>query len=100
MTSFLKKYNIELKTVGPVFIGSGKETNKKEAIFNNDSVIIVDAKKMFKHLCDKKLIDKYQKYMLDDNIDLKSFFEKNKIRENIYRDWNIKRLKIDYFCRK
>lgn len=50
MTSFLKKYNIELKTVGPVFIGSGKETNKKEAIFNNDSVIIVDAKKMFKHL--------------------------------------------------
>ena len=29
MTSFLKKYNIELKTVGPVFIGSGKETNKK-----------------------------------------------------------------------
>ena len=91
MTSFLKKYNIELKTVGPVFIGSGKETNKKEAIFNNDSVIIVDAKKMFKYLCDKELIDKYQKYMLDDNIDLKYFFEKNKIRENIYRDWNIKR---------
>lgn len=91
MESFLKKYNIELKTVGPVFIGSGKETNKKEAIFNNDSVIIVDAKKMFKHLCDKKLIDKYQRYMLDDNMDLKSFFEKNKIRENIYRDWSIKR---------
>lgn len=99
MTSFLKKYNIELKTVGPVFIGSGKETNKKEAIFNNDSVIIVDAKKMFKHLCDKKLIDKYQNYMLDDNIDLKSFFEKNKIRENIYRDWNIKRFDRGQYSR-
>jgi len=31
MASFLKKYNIELKTVGPVFIGSGKIINKKEA---------------------------------------------------------------------
>mgnify|MGYP006971300878 CR=1 FL=1 len=31
MASFLKKYSIELKTVGPVFIGSGKIINKKEA---------------------------------------------------------------------
>ena len=41
MTSFLKKYNIELKTVGPVFIGSGKIINKKEAIFRKASVIII-----------------------------------------------------------
>ena len=30
MAKFLKKYNIELKTIGPVFIGSVYTINKKK----------------------------------------------------------------------
>ena len=56
MTSFLKKYNIELKTVGPVFIGSGKIINKKEAIFRKASVIIIDIEKMFNYLISIRII--------------------------------------------
>lgn len=99
MASFLKKYNIELRTFGPVFVGSGKEINKKEVIFNNDSVITLDTKKMFNYLCEKRLIDKYQNYMLDDTKDLKSFFEENKISENTYRDWNIKKLVLGEYSK-
>ena len=83
MASFLKKYNIELKTVGPVFIGSGKIINKKEAIFKKASVVIIDTQKMFKYLCDKRLLDKYQDYMLDDRMDLATFLKNNNIDEAV-----------------
>lgn len=94
MTSFLKKYNIELKTVGPVFIGSGKIINKKEAIFRKASVIIIDIEKMFNYLCKKRLLDKYQDYMLDDRMDLATFLKNNNIDEKVYRGWNAKELSL------
>lgn len=94
MASFLKKYNVELKTVGPVFIGSGKIINKKEAIFKKASVIIIDTQKMFKYLCDKRLLDKYQDYMLDDRMDLATFLKNNSIDEAVYSKWDVKELSL------
>ena len=94
MASFLKKYNIELKTAGPVFIGSGNIINKKEAIFRRASVIIIDTEKMFKYLCEKRLLDKYQDYMLDDRMDLATFLKNNNIDENVYKKWDAKELSL------
>ena len=94
MASFLKKYNIELKTVGPVFIGSGKIINKKEAIFLEDSVIIIDTQKMFKYLCDNMLLDKYKDYMLDDRMDLATFLQNNNIDKDVYSKWDTKELSL------
>lgn len=95
MASFLKKYNIELKTVGPVFIGSGKIINKKEAIFIEDSVIIIDTQKMFKYLSDNRLLDKYQDYMLDDRMDLATFLQNNNIDKDVYSKWDSKELSLE-----
>ena len=94
MASFLKKYNIELKTVGPVFIGSGKIINKKEAIFRKASVIIIDTEKMFKYLYNKRLLNKYQDYMLDDRLDLATFLKNNNIDESVYSKWDAKELSL------
>ena len=94
MASFLKKYNIELKTAGPVFIGSGNIIHKKEAIFKKASVIIIDTQKMFKYLCDKRLLDKYQDYMLDDRMDLATFLQNNNIDKDVYSKWDAKELSL------
>ena len=94
MASFLKKYNIELKTAGPVFIGSGNIIHKKEAIFKKNSVIIIDTQKMFKYLCDKRLLDKYQDYMLDDRMDLATFLQNNNIDKDVYSKWDAKELSL------
>ena len=59
MAKFLKKYNIELKTIGPVFIGSGYTINKKEALFKNDKVVIIDTRLMFDYFIKKNLFSNF-----------------------------------------
>jgi len=44
MGAYLKKYDIELTTLGSVFIGSGYNTKKKEAIFFKNKVVLIDTK--------------------------------------------------------
>ena len=94
MGDFLKKYNIELKTVGPVFIGSGETINKKEALFKKDKVVIIDTKLMFEYFLKRNLLKQYQEYMLDTSKDLAVFFKDNNIDEKIYKTWNIKELSL------
>ncbi len=94
MGDFLKKYNIELKTVGPVFIGSGETINKKEALFKKDKVVIIDTKLMFEYFLKRNLLKQYQEYMLDTSKDLAVFFKDNNIDEKIYKTWNIKEFSL------
>lgn len=94
MGDFLKKYNIELKTIGPVFIGSGETINKKEALFKKDKVLIIDTKRMFDYFLKRNLLKQYQEYMLDTNKDLAIFFKDNNIDEKIYKSWNIKEFSL------
>ena len=35
MKNYLKEYHITLKTIGPVFVGSGKKLSKKEINFDD-----------------------------------------------------------------
>lgn len=94
MAKFLKKYNIELKTIGPIFIGSGYTINKKEALFKKDKVVIIDTRLMFDYFIKKNLLKKYQEYMLDTGKDLAVFFKDNNIDEKIYKNWNVKELSL------
>ena len=50
MESYLRRGYIEFLTLSPVFIGSGKELNKKEYIYdrNTGSICLVDFRKMRK----------------------------------------------------
>lgn len=64
---FIKRYMITLETEGPLFIGSGKELTKKEWIYDRKKKkgIILDERKLFDYLSQKKLIDSFESFMLD-----------------------------------
>ena len=80
MGEYLKKYDVILHTVGPVFIGSGKELGKKEYILDNRTVKVIDSYKLYIYL---KKINKqayFEKFLLNyrDN-NLKLWLEYNNI---------------------
>ena len=55
MSQYLKSYQVELRTVGPVFIGSGKEISKKEYIFlENKRIGILDIERLYFYLVKKR----------------------------------------------
>lgn len=94
MGAYLKKYDIELTTLGPVFIGSGYNTNKKEAIFFKNKVVLIDTKEMFEYLIRRNLLRRYQEYMLDSNKDLAAFLKENNIGSEVYEKWKSKTIPL------
>ena len=89
MESYLKHYKMKLKTLAPLYIGSGKEVTKKQYIFANNKIYVVDVPKFLKFIADKNLTDKYMTFLQNDDprIKLKDFLEKYGIRsENVYLD--------------
>lgn len=78
----------ELTTIGPVFIGSGREINKKEYIFSQPEhkVYIPDEKKWWGFLRRRGLLKQYESYMLDSgNQELALWCRKNNITSNDYK---------------
>ncbi|MHB1453892.1 MAG: type III-A CRISPR-associated RAMP protein Csm5 [Saccharofermentanales bacterium] len=61
MKTHLKTYTLEIKTLSPLFIGSGESLTKKEYIYipGNDQVIIPDFPRMIDHLERKGLTQKF-----------------------------------------
>ena len=53
MESYLKHYKMKLKTLAPLYIGSGKEVTKKQYIFANNKIYVVDVPKFLKFIADK-----------------------------------------------
>lgn len=94
MGAYLKKYDIELTTLGPVFIGSGYNTNKKEAIFFKNKVVLIDTKEMFEYLIRRNLLRRYQEYMLDSGKDLAAFLKENNIGSEVYEKWKSKTIPL------
>lgn len=94
MGSYLKKYDVELLTIGPVFIGSGETVNKKEAIFGKSKVTIVDANKMLDYMLKRNMLKRYQDYMLDPYKDLSTFLKENNIGNNVYEKWESKEFSL------
>lgn len=65
MNQYLKSYQINMLTVGPVFIGSGKEIGKKEYIFlNKRQVGILDMQKLYAELTRQGKQTAFENYLL------------------------------------
>lgn len=66
MKQFLKQYRVRLHTVGPVFIGSGREYSKKEyVILSNSKVGILDMQKLYSFLIHRRRTQSFENYMLN-----------------------------------
>lgn len=66
MKDFLKRYQIALKILTPVHIGSGIEISKKEYIFFNQkkTVLIPNQMKLFSDIHKRQLENEFQKFMM------------------------------------
>lgn len=85
MKSHLKSYNLKLITISPLFIGSGKEINKKEYVYdrNNNIVYILDSSKFTSFLLKNNLIEDYSDFMLSNMNDLfRWMFSTKKIKQS------------------
>lgn len=90
MKDYLKTYQMILKTVSPVHIGTGKALSKKEYIFLRDSkrVLIPDVNKLYQGLQRKGLGNQFTQYLLtNDRVDLSQWLEKNNISSKDYGSW-------------
>jgi CRISPR-associated protein Csm5 len=66
MKDYLTPCRVTLETVGPVFIGNGKEYNKKEYISRGaDSIAIVDPEKLYQVLKNCGKDQAFEDYLLD-----------------------------------
>lgn len=67
MEQYLKTYEVVMRTVGPLFIGSGREINKKEYLFLNDrkQVGIPDTQKLYFELSKRRKAEIFEEYLLN-----------------------------------
>ena len=83
----LKEYNVTLKTIGPVSIGSGQSFSKKEYIFKRETSTFIFLNMPFLgEICRKKGLEKkFVDFLLHPQAkDLYRFFKDNRLNENDY----------------
>lgn len=65
MKKYLQSYQISLRTIGPVFVGSGREISKKEYIFmEGKRVGIVDSGALYSELARRGKAREFEEYLL------------------------------------
>lgn len=71
MNNFQEKYEIELHTLSPLHIASGKEINKKEYILDTKSntARIINSDKLLEFVSGKDLFDSFKNFMCSDTLD-------------------------------
>lgn len=81
MNQYLKHYQVVMRTLGPVFIGNGKEIGKKEYVFLNQSQVgIPDIQALYQEIAKRKKAECFEEYMLGNSRDdLTSWLRKQKI---------------------
>ncbi|MCM1047126.1 MAG: type III-A CRISPR-associated RAMP protein Csm5 [Clostridiales bacterium] len=81
MNQYLKSYRVVMNTIGPVFIGSGKEIGKKEYfILNNKQAGIPDMQLLYAALKQRNKAEAFEEYLLGKgNISLTQWLEKQHI---------------------
>jgi CRISPR-associated protein Csm5 len=64
--SYLKQYRLKIRTLSPVFIGSGKRLTKKEYLYipRTQEIIFVDTRKLFDLLESKQLSGAYEDFIM------------------------------------
>ena len=90
MRDYLKTYQIKLKVIGPLFIGSGNSINKKEYILDRDKnkVYIPNINKMYTWFFKNNFQDKFDDYMLSEkSVDFMTWLGINKISPNVWKEW-------------
>ncbi|HEX2937432.1 MAG TPA: type III-A CRISPR-associated RAMP protein Csm5 [Ruminiclostridium sp.] len=70
--SYLQEHHVKIKTLSPVFIGSGQSLTKKEYIFvpAQNRIIFIDLNKLTTLLVQKKLFDAYEDFVMSEEKDL------------------------------
>ena len=110
MESYLRRGYIEFLTLSPVFIGGGKELNKKEYIYdrNTGSICLVDFRKMCEGLQSRRLLDAFESYLMEDvnatkrrqggyprqSRELIHFLRDNRVPEVAYKNWYTGAVKV------
>ena len=108
MESYLYRSYIEFQTLSPVFIGGGRELNKKEYIYdrNTGSIYLVDFRKMCEGLQARNLLGAFEAYLMEDvqtqnkrqgtfqNRELFHFLKDNRVPETVYKNWYIGAVKV------
>ena len=81
MKEFLQKHKIILHTLGPVFVGDGKELVKREYVLNKRErkVTVIDQVKFFRYLMRSKKLESYERYILDKSGSMQSWMYDEKI---------------------
>lgn len=89
MDNYLKTYKIKLKTLSPVFVGSGETIDKNEYIFDayKKLVYIPNKLKIFQFFVKKGLIKDFENYILNDNRDFIYWLKDKRITENEYKNF-------------
>ena len=101
-----KNYIVELKVIGPLFIGSGQEIKKSEYIYDRNSkrVYVMDVHKMFDGICKLHLQEKYERFIFGQFTEswkngrfntnnkprdkvLLDFIRDQNIKPEVYRKW-------------
>lgn len=72
--TYIKRYQVKLETIGPLFIGSGSMLKKKEWILDRkkQTGIVLDEEKLFSYLRKRKLLGSFEQFLLHEN---KSLFQ-------------------------
>ena len=73
----LCEYELTLTTLSPLFIGSGETIGKFEYVFDykKETVTFINQNRFFAYLLEHNLVDKYEKFALGNNKDLRQFLK-------------------------
>ncbi|MDE7060768.1 MAG: type III-A CRISPR-associated RAMP protein Csm5, partial [Lachnospiraceae bacterium] len=84
MREYLKYYQVTMRTLAPVFVGSGKEIGKKEYIFLNKSKVgIPDIQKLYAEMRKRGLGSHFEDYLLSYSwVSLTDWLKRQNIRMN------------------
>lgn len=89
MISHLQSFQLKLRLLGPVFIGSGTEINKKEYLYIPEArkVCVPNLAKLTSFLEKNGLLNDYIKFMLSPQADLLNWLESVRIKPESYSEF-------------
>ncbi len=94
MKDYLKNYKMQIKTLSPIYIGSGVKLGTKEYIYMpwNHEVIIPDMQIMFLAIQKKGLISEFTDFMMDsrqNTTTLSMWLKEHQFKSVDYEQWKL-----------
>lgn len=81
MDTYLKNYKLKVKTLSPVFIGSGQQINKLEYILDGKRLYVVDMRTLMRDVVERGLTESFYRFMHAKQQYLKSWLDSNGMRD-------------------